>query len=223
MTITPIKPLELMKGEFTDFIGIWENHVPKFVCDKLIKHIEYCLEEASHNGGDVPDSLKDPSLDEDWGIMKGTTQFRNGNLGRKDFSVMLNYSSSQLCSEMNQYLHACFLDYIREYGQLTATPLISTDSKLQKTMPEGGYHVWHSESSGYEMAQRVLVWMIYLNDLPDGEAETEFLYQHKRIKPKRGTCVIWPAGFTHVHRGNPVYSENKYILTGWYINAPISN
>ena len=58
--------------------------------------------------------------------------------------------------------------------------------------------------------------MIYLNDMPEGEAETEFLYQKKRVGPTRGTVVIWPAGMTHVHRGNPVYTQDKYILTGWY-------
>ena len=27
--------------------------------------------------------------------------------------------------------------------------------------------------------------------------------------------VIWPAGFTHCHRGNPPLDRDKYILTGW--------
>jgi hypothetical protein len=59
--------------------------------------------------------------------------------------------------------------------------------------------------------------MIYLNDMPDGEAETEFFHQRRRIKPTAGTVVIWPAGFTHTHKGNTVLTQDKYILTGWYI------
>lgn len=66
-------------------------------------------------------------------------------------------------------------------------------------------------------AMRELTWMIYLNDMPDGDGETEFLYQRRRIKPTAGTVVIWPAGYTHVHKGNTVFSQDKYILTGWYI------
>jgi hypothetical protein len=27
---------------------------------------------------------------------------------------------------------------------------------------------------------------------------------------------IFPAAFTHTHRGNPVYSKDKYIATGWF-------
>lgn len=212
MSIIPIKPIEMMNGEFSDFIGVWEDHVPKFVCDKAISLIDKSLEECSH-------SFEQP--DTDINVMEGDTQFHNKNLGRKDFSIMMNYVNGELTQEFNQYLHACFLDYVREYGQLSQTPLISTDSKLQRTEPMGGYHVWHYENAGFDMAQRVLTWIIYLNDMPDGEGETEFLYQKRRIPPKRGTCVIWPAAFSHVHRGLTVYSQNKYILTGWYINAPL--
>lgn len=68
----------------------------------------------------------------------------------------------------------------------------------------------------FETSTRELVWMIYLNDMPEGEGETEFLYQKRRINPKAGRVVIFPAGLTHVHRGLTVYTQNKYILTGWF-------
>jgi len=42
------------------------------------------------------------------------------------------------------------------------------------------------------------------------------LYQKRRVKPEQGTICIFPAGFTHVHRGNPPLSGDKYIATGWY-------
>ena len=57
--------------------------------------------------------------------------------------------------------------------------------------------------------------MIYLNDIEEG-GETEFLYQQKKIKPRRGMGAIWPGSFTHLHRGNPPMST-KYTLTGWFI------
>jgi hypothetical protein len=56
--------------------------------------------------------------------------------------------------------------------------------------------------------------MLYLNDVEEG-GETEFLYLKKRIKPQQNRLLIWPAGFTHTHRGNPPLSNNKYIITGW--------
>ena len=60
--------------------------------------------------------------------------------------------------------------------------------------------------------------MLYLNTLPENaNGETEFLYQKRRLSPAENTMVIWPAGFTHPHRGNPVYGDkSKYIITGWF-------
>ena len=55
--------------------------------------------------------------------------------------------------------------------------------------------------------------MTYLNDVPDGG--TEFFYQKVISPAKKGLTVIWPAEFTHLHRGQ-VSKREKYIITGWY-------
>lgn len=215
--IVPIKPLELMDGEFDDFIGVWHNFVPKYMCDQTIELIDKTL-----NLYDSSNNLSQEEIDllPECNIMEGDKQFSNKNLGRSDLAIMLNHHDRPLGNTFNQYLQACFLEYLEHHGQLQTEPMISSEMKLQKTEPRGGYHVWHYEDQGWTFAVRRLVWSIYLNDIEDG-GETEFLYQSRRVKPKCGTVVIWPAGFTHVHRGNPPLKENKYILTGWYVSAPV--
>lgn len=203
--VVPIKPVELMQGEFNDFIGVWENHMPPAVCNKIIKYFD--------------DIMGDSDLSSKVDIMNGVDQFSAKNLGRKDTSFLVNYHDSYLTAEINQYLQACLLSYIKEYGQLENSPIVSSDIKMQKTSPSGGYHVWHYENSHWNFAQREMVWSLYLNTVDEG-GETEWLYQNRRISPKQGTVVIWPAGYTHVHRGNPPLSGDKYILTGWYIRIP---
>ena len=86
---------------------------------------------------------------------------------------------------------------------------------VQRTRPGEGYHQWHFEDGlpGY-MHRRKLVWMLYLNDVEEG-GETEFLHFSKRVKPKAGRIVIWPAAFPYLHRGNPPLSGKKYLLTSW--------
>jgi hypothetical protein len=86
--------------------------------------------------------------------------------------------------------------------------------KVQKTNPCEGYHIWHTENMNRQSANRVLTYMLYLNDVDDG-GETEFLYYAKRFKPRAGDFLLWPAGFTHTHRGNPPLSNTKYVMTGW--------
>ena len=95
--------------------------------------------------------------------------------------------------------------------------LKSSESKIQRTMPMGGgFHNFHAENSHYADATRALVWTIYLNDVPDGEGETEFLYEKMRVRPRKGLGCMFPAGWTFQHRGNPVHSATKYMTTGWW-------
>jgi hypothetical protein len=88
---------------------------------------------------------------------------------------------------------------------------------------KGNYNYWHSEifpQLGENNAlHRNLLFLIYLNDVEDG-GETDFFYQEKSIKPKAGTMVIAPCGFTHTHRGNVAVSSDKYVLTSWMLFNP---
>ena len=67
-----------------------------------------------------------------------------------------------------------------------------------------------------EGLHRLVLWMYYLNDVEVG-GETEFYFQKRAIRPRKGTVVIAPAGFTHTHRGNVPLSGDKYIITSWLL------
>jgi hypothetical protein len=86
--------------------------------------------------------------------------------------------------------------------------------KFQKTATTEGYHVWHYENSSAKNTTRSLAWILYLNDDFEG-GETEFLYKSLRLKPKKGTLVVFPGGFTHTHRGNPPLTGTKYVITSF--------
>jgi len=89
-------------------------------------------------------------------------------------------------------------------------------SKIQKYNLNEGYHVWHCENEGCPLSiNRHLVFMTYLNDVTDG-GETGFFYQDVKIKPQKGLTLIWPAIWTHTHKGFFSSSQQKYIVTGWY-------
>jgi hypothetical protein len=115
-------------------------------------------------------------------------------------------------------LQACYDDYTAQFSSLKDGRISGTAMKMQRTDPGGGYHVWHGEQGNGEQAERVLVYSLYLNTLDDGSGgETEFLYQRCRIAPQANTMLMWPAAFTHTHRGNTVLgSQSKYIVTGWF-------
>ena len=113
------------------------------------------------------------------------------------------------------FYNKVYSEYAEKFSILNeCAPHVIYTHKLQKTLPGGGYHIWHTENMSRSSCQRVLTYTLYLNDVEEG-GETEFLYYGKRIKPTAGTVLLWPAGFTHVHRGNPPLSGEKYIMTGW--------
>lgn len=132
-----------------------------------------------------------------------------------EMDMIHDVGQANLISDINMYLNDALKEYSSYFEMLSDMLLRSTRQKLQKTKPSGGYHIWHHEQSTLNFAERVLTWTIYLNDVEEG-GETEFLYQSKRIKAKKGKILIFPATFTHTHRGNPPLSGDKYILTGWW-------
>lgn len=166
----------------------------------------------------------DKALDPDTGVLAGDNwffstgkdQFAEGALARDDQQIYLpNYSP---LNDLFNPIAKCVMDGLKDYADQFAiikqSVYNNTIIKLQKTKKGGGFSTWHCERGDPENSHRCLAWMIYLNDVDEG-GETEFFYQHKRVKPKSGSLVIWPADFTHVHRGNPPLKATKYIATGW--------
>jgi hypothetical protein len=188
-----------------DFIGVYKNVLSVDTCNNLIQLFEKHL-------------ALNPSS-----TMYGATQMPHREMARKDTSLIVNGLLPNENVLINNALNACIAQYSEEFFVIKQIEARSETIKMQKTAPKGGYHAWHSEVSSYECASRVLAWTLYLNDIPDGEGETEFLWQGVRVKPEAGTVCIFPAAFTHTHRGNPVYSCDKYIATGWYTLIPNLN
>ena len=56
--------------------------------------------------------------------------------------------------------------------------------------------------------------MLYLNNVANGG--TEFKYQKITTEAIKGNLVIWPAEFTHLHKGVISKTKEKYIATGWF-------
>tara|TARA_B100002049_G_C15951806_1_gene320768 strand:+ start:92 stop:652 length:561 start_codon:yes stop_codon:yes gene_type:complete len=182
--------------EQKDFIGLYEDAVPKELCDEIIKVFEESADMVF--------------------IQKGEHQIpEDGKLFREDDSLTLDELSPTLGSDIFIILNDKIAKYSDEYASLRTQTLKTIRLKIQRTQIGGGYHQWHCENSSLERSNRELAWTIYLNDVEEG-GETEYLYQHRRIQPKTGTLAIFPCAFTHTHRGNPPLSNVKYILTGWY-------
>ena len=182
----------------TDFIGVYENAADDDYCQRMVAMIDHLADNSAGTAS--------------------MGQIDNGGLkNRKDVAFYFQRDAQDLAQETNAVLNMALEKYMDEHPALGMVQFYSHVVKVQRTPPKGGFHRWHSEQDANDStATRCLVWMIYLNDTPEGEGTTEFIEQGLKLQPKRGTVVFFPAAWTHTHRGNPVYTCDKYIATGWY-------
>ena len=181
----------------TDFISIYENAITLEDCKKWIEYIDYLRKE----GLIVQENSKLHERDHE------TLNFSN------DDAYDLT-SSDKLVRSFLPSIKKYVDNYLQDYSLLGESNFLLYDVKAKRIPVAGGFHKWHYENASHESATRRFVVQAYLNTIQEG-GETEFLYQNKRIKAVQGTLLIWPAGYTHVHRGNPPIGQDKYILTSW--------
>jgi hypothetical protein len=184
------------KYDHRDFIGIYENAFTEDECKKCIELFDkFDKHGYSHRRRHDGVLMEDSSVDIS--------------------PIELEWDENFIDSFHDRYYSLIYPLYNNKYSSIQQLRKHKSKYiKIQKTLPTEGYHIWHCEDDGSYGNGRVLAWILYLNDVEEG-GETEFLYQSLRIKPKVGTFILFPAYFTHTHRGNPPLSGVKYIATGW--------
>jgi len=185
--------------ENPNFISVYKGVATDEYCQNMINAWEHIHNNSSSVLGE----------------MKGE-EFHGSSINRKDSAYFFDVENQDMARTTYEILNECLKLYIDKHPSLGSFNLTSTHVKVQKTPPKGGFHVWHCEQQGLKDSLRQLVWTIYLNDVPEGEGETEFLEYGVRVKPRKGDVCIFPASWQHTHRGNPVYTHDKYIATGWW-------
>ena len=194
------------KIEYKDFIVQYTSVYPPGYCQHLINEFErmtsICAGLTRKQSENADRHIKD-----DMQV--------NFSIG---YHTLLPFMDKDPIEEFFSGLQECFENYSSHYSILKNGNIRATAMKMQRTDPGGGYHIWHSEQNAGHQSSRALVYTLYLNTLkPEEAGETEFLYQQYRQPVQENTMIIWPAAFTHAHRGNVVHGKNsKYIVTGWF-------
>ena len=200
-----------MKEEYKDFVGIYDESVPVELCNEFVEN----WEEAKKNR-----TIIDISKKNETGMLDSVPSYI-----RADEAVIVTPSSSAIYPIPPVYayfdfLRKCYKCYTTKYNIIFAHPLYNDIFKIHKVRKSEGYHAWHYERAGADVMNRIMAYMTYL-EVPKKGGETEFLHQSLRIKPIVGRTLIWPSGFTHMHRGNPPLDGEKMYITGWFHGSRI--
>lgn len=189
--------------EIKDFVLVMDDFLPSDFCNALMANMDKSFEMGFGYNRQTADKVTTLKKKDD--LFYGADVF--------SFDALMPTAMSSVFND--NFWNLAYTAYCEEYPILTELGMHTVHgTKLQRTKVGGGYHVWHCEQSDSNTSARLMTFIVYLNDVEDG-GETELLYQHQRIKPKQGRLVLFPASYTHTHRGNPPLSNTKYIMTGW--------
>ncbi len=193
-----MKRLEIKNEASPNFIGNWDLENEE-LCNQIIDFFENNsdLQIKGTTGGGVDENIK-----------KSTDiTIQPENLKDEKYSVFNKYFEN---------LHQCFTDYKEQYEFLkTFVKKVHIGAfNIQKYLPGDHFARLHTERIGMSSIHRIFAWMTYLNDVDDG-GTTDFDYYKVKVKPKMGKTLIWPAEWTHAHRGTVLKGGKKYIITGW--------
>lgn len=208
-----------MRIEHKNFIGFYYDLYPTGYCQHLINEFNR-LEDLGvgsnrQRSEGLPKHIKN---DHCIGVNMRNHRLEQFQWTESDSDGTKQFFEKDTCDMFFSALQSCYDDYSDLYSVLRSQGNIrASEMKMQRTGPGGGYHVWHGEQGPGPQANRAVVYMLYLNNIEGEGGETEFLYQKMRVKPQENLMILWPASYTHAHRGNPLLCEqSKYIVTGWF-------
>jgi hypothetical protein len=182
--------------DFESFVGGW--YIPENICDEMMEM--HKINKHFHSEGAV-----------------GTETNVDHSKKKSRELVFKAYNFFNTFPNYTKLLQECLLNYIKkyEYANKTQKFSVNTTVKIQYYDKNEGFKIFHFENDGLpSFRTRHLVFMTYLNDVEDGG--TEFKYQNLITPAKKGLTLIWPAQWTHTHRGQISSTKEKYIVTGWF-------
>ena len=190
----------LNKGNLSpNFIGSWE--IENNLCEEIIDFFEN--NQQSQRKGRTSIGLN--------------LETKN----RQDITLspnQLNLPENKIYRKYFQSLFECYKDYNLQWPFLSGivNHLDIGNFNIGKYEPGQHFQKIHCERSGLSTLHRLFAFMTYLNDVEKG-GSTYFNHYDLDIKPKKGLTLLWPAEWTHSHKGNILESGVKYIITGWLI------
>jgi len=194
-----------------NFIYLKEQSIPDELCDDIIEY--YNDEPNKYDGVTAGGMNKDVKDTTDFGIPI------NSKENTKWFKIN-NYLYNELFNNLKLYLDQ--LQNISEYSSennIVNYKMFETNYfyeksfMVQKYEKQRGKYIYHNDFSLEQNEYRVITYLWYLMDVNEG-GETEF-WNDIKIKPKKGTLLLFPAHWAFPHCGKMPISSDKIIITGW--------
>lgn len=190
-----------------DYVLEIPNNLSDEKCDEMIKRFE-------------SDDRKEPGV---VGLVARETPVKR--------SMDLTISSLSEWKDIDKYLYEQLSEGIKIYMKhlddlglsshvgASVQECYDNGYQMQRTSI-GNYYSWHSDSMTANGRFLTFLWYLSSHDPVEHGGGTGFHPSvgdgGKVIKPEKGKLIIFPATWTYLHMGFPLWSgDDKYVCTGW--------
>jgi 2OG-Fe(II) oxygenase superfamily len=180
-----------------NFIITFDNIIDDELCDIILKEYMDCKWEKTLIGNGVVDDTK-----------------------RNVDTIGISYDSSialnpQIRKQIDQRIFDCAGKAIEKYNEMVPEALIEQDTGYELLRyKEGQFYIQHTDS--FKARPRAVSCSFVLNDDYEG-GEWGFFDNKIKIKPKKGSVVMFPSNFLYPHQINTVTKGTRYSIITWFI------
>lgn len=184
------------------FIFEVKNALPDFLCDNMVQRFEQCADDQY--------------------VGRIGQQMSQERSIKKTTDIYISLEEKPHWKDVDNNLHRSLGLAVRAFRE--RYPFFQGRFKdlgynLQRYQTDEYYH-WHIDSGSHQFADRQLVALWYLNDVPKEQGgSTDFKLQDISVQPEKGKLILFPPFWTHEHRAAPMLSGSKYIATTWIVFA----
>lgn len=189
----------------SEFVRYYDNVLSDKLCDDIIDYYE-------------------SNLDLEFDAVTGLNDYKTDLRNSKTVPILFGTNLDLILCESIANTVFSYIESINksfkeksDFNFTDALPQeLTSDVFLVNKYSEGEYYKWHCDQSsnfdGTLESQRILSVLFYLNDSFEG-GETKFLFGD--IKPKKGSCLLFPSNFMFPHYSFPITKGVKYSLASW--------
>jgi prolyl 4-hydroxylase len=181
----------------TDYLRVYDTDLEPQLCAQMIASFHDLKQFHQTNGGEHRPGLADSS----WTELNVT-----------------RVADPRFLASFRHKIDTCVQRYNDDVRLRIAVPNSpkTADLVLKRYRPGSNERFQLHFDSIYDVANRYLVMLWYLNDVAEG-GETVFPDLDRKIDPRCGRLIMFPPYWMYQHAGLPPVSGEKYILSTYLL------
>ena len=181
-----------------NFIGMWDIEN-----DNLLKNIIdfFNKNHENHKPGTVALGKTDKNKKDLLELTINPKQVKENKI--EIFNEYINNLIECYNDYQNQW------DFVKNWQRIYIGPF-----KIEKHLVSGHHLELNCERQNINSSHKILSWITFLNDINDDEGNIIFNYYDIAIKPKKGTTLIFPSDWTHLHQQEAMKNSEKFTIRG---------